>query len=114
MASQVAPVPPLADLMPREVFQKSTTKAIWSLIKILSFVTLGVVIIANTPWYLLPIGWLFLGTSVTGLLTVAYACSNDAFFENNTVNDIVGTLCLLPLMTPFQSWRQYFNKSSKQ
>jgi hypothetical protein len=52
---------------PSQVFQKSTTKAIWSLIKILSFVTLGVVIIANTPWYLLPIGWLFLGTSVTGV-----------------------------------------------
>jgi fatty acid desaturase len=61
----------LAELLPKEVFQTSTKKAIFSLVKTITFVTLGIVTLAYTPWYLLPIGWMFLGTAITGVSTVA-------------------------------------------
>jgi len=74
------------------------------------------------PWYLLPLGWVFVGTTLAGvrlsdhcvrkififsftqLLAVGYACRNNNFFNNTFVNHIVGQICLIPLMIPFESW----------
>lgn len=50
-----------------QVFQTSARKALKSLGLSLLCVTLGVFLLANVPWFLLPVGWLFLGTSITGV-----------------------------------------------
>jgi len=35
---------------------------------------------------------------------VGYACGTDTFFNNTVVNHIVGQICLIPLMLPFEAW----------
>jgi Kef-type K+ transport system membrane component KefB len=59
----------LVELLPVEVFQTSSKKALKSLGLSVVCVVLGVLLLANVPWFLLPIGWLFLGTSITGVST---------------------------------------------
>jgi stearoyl-CoA desaturase (delta-9 desaturase) len=103
----------LVELLPVEVFQTSSKKALKSLGLSVVCVVLGVLLLANVPWFLLPIGWLFLGTSITGLLAVAYACSRGAFFSNKIVNYITGTLCMLITLTPFESWQKLTERPSR-
>nr|AOE43350.1 delta 9 fatty acid desaturase ScdA [Coremiostelium polycephalum] len=65
------------------------------------------------PWYLLPIGWFFMGTACCGLFAVGYACGNDLFFKNRVINYFVGTLCMLPLMYPLEYWKRIEKKIEK-
>jgi hypothetical protein len=44
---------------------------------------------------------------------VAYACSRGAFFGNKVVNYIIGTLCMLITLTPFESWQRLTARPSR-
>jgi len=98
--------------LPKEIFEKSTTRATRRLLLSIGLVTVGAFLVYVLPWYLLPIGWLFMGTACCGLFTVGYACGNDLFFKNRFVNYMVGTLCMLPLMYPLDYWKKRIEKKA--
>nr|AOE43348.1 delta 9 fatty acid desaturase ScdA [Cavenderia deminutiva] len=92
--------------LPKDVFEKSTTRATRRLIASVGLVTLGVVLVYNLPWYLLPIGWFFMGTACCGIFSVGYACGKNLFFKNRAINYTVGTILMLPLMYPLEYWKR--------
>lgn len=93
--------------LPKEIYEMSSRKAAARLTLSILTISLGVVMLAIFPWYLLPIGWVFMGTAITGLFTVGYSCGQNSFFKNRMVNYLVGTLCMLPLMYPLEYWKSY-------
>jgi stearoyl-CoA desaturase (delta-9 desaturase) len=60
------------------------------------------------PLFALPtqsLGWALVGVASVGLYAIADDCGHDHFFTSETLNRVVGTLCLLPLLYPLESWR---------
>ncbi|KAM9974377.1 hypothetical protein ACTFIW_007829 [Dictyostelium discoideum] len=98
--------------LPQEVFEKSTRTATKKLLGSIGLVTIGTYLVYALPWYLLPIGWIFMGTACCGLFSVGYACGNDLFFKNKFVNYVVGTICMLPLMYPLAYWKKRIEKKA--
>ena len=91
--------------LPREVFIKDKRKA-WSVVIInVSLVILGYIAIAISPWFLLPIAWIFTGTALTGFFVIGHDCGHRSFANRRWVNDLVGHLVMLPLIYPFHGWR---------
>ena len=76
-------------------------------------VTLGYVFIAVSPWYLLPIAWIFTGTALTGAFVIGHDCGHRSFAKRRWVNDLVGHLSFMPLIYPFHSWRIKHNHHHK-
>jgi len=92
--------------LPKKLFERSSGKAFLRLTKALVLLTTAYAILTVMPWYLLPLGWVITGTCFASLLAVGYACGTDTFFNNTVVNHIVGQICLIPLMLPFEAWRE--------
>lgn len=99
--------------LPQRIYEKSSAKAFLKLTKSLLLLTFAYVLLTQLPWYLLPIGWLFAGTTLAGLLAVGYACRKDTFFNNTFVNHVVGQLCLIPLIMPFESWQATYRRKKE-
>eukprot|EP01080_Neovahlkampfia_damariscottae_P012360 gene12360-6028_t len=93
-------------LIPQELLEPSTLKAIRTLFTSTLYLGLGIFMLAKFPWYLLPIGWLYTGIVASGLFAVGYACSEGKFFKNQYINEITGTISMAPLLYPFQSWKK--------
>ncbi|GAB4343952.1 MAG: fatty acid desaturase [Cyanophyceae cyanobacterium] len=91
--------------LPRECFEKNALKA-WSSV-LLSLVTaaVGYVAIYFSPWYLLPLAWIWTGTALTGWFVIGHDCGHRSFSKSRWVNDLVGHLAFLPLIYPFHAWR---------
>src|SRR3989338_10948989 len=105
-------------LQDSDAFQLSSTKAWSQVLMTITFLTLGIVAAAMFPWYLLPISWFFVGLCASGLMGVSYACSENRFFNHRTmpmwVNDLVGMICMLPLLYPFEAFKSLTNKSNEK
>jgi omega-6 fatty acid desaturase (delta-12 desaturase) len=87
------------------VFQINDLKAwITVLISAVSY-SLGLFMIAKSPWYLLPLAWAWTGTAVTGFFVIGHDCAHKSFANNKLLEDIVGTLAFLPLIYPYEPWR---------
>jgi len=54
--------------LPGEMFELNGRRAFKRLMFSILAITLGVVMLAVLPWYLLPVGWLFMGTATTGVI----------------------------------------------
>jgi stearoyl-CoA desaturase (delta-9 desaturase) len=97
------------ECLPNELFEKSSVKATLKLAQSILLFACGVAFLYYTPWYLLPVTWLWLGIVLSGLYAVAYHCSQDRFFNElncpSWVNKIVGAVCMLPLLIPFENFR---------
>ena len=91
--------------LPRECFQQDARKA-WGSVA-LSIVTLaiGYAAIAFSPWYLLPLAWIWTGTAITGWFVIGHDCGHRSFAKTKWLNDLVGHVAFLPLLYPFHSWR---------
>jgi omega-6 fatty acid desaturase (delta-12 desaturase) len=99
--------------LPREVFIKNQRKA-WTVVIInVSLVILGYIAIAFSPWFLLPIAWIFTGTALTGFFVIGHDCGHRSFANSRWVNDLVGHLVFLPLIYPFHGWRIGHNHHHK-
>lgn len=95
----------IINTLPKECFQQNRRKA-WSRAAINVFlVAIGYVGIALSPWYLLPLAWLFTGTGLTGFFVIAHDCGHRSFAKRRWVNDLVGHIFMMPLIYPFHSWR---------
>ncbi len=73
--------------LPRGCFQKNRRKA-WSMvIASIAMVGLGYWAIAASPWFFLPIAWIFTGTAMTGFFVIAHDCGHRSFAKRKWVND---------------------------
>ena len=95
--------------LPKECFQRNRLQAWKSVLISILMVALGYASLAIAPWYLLPLGWIFTGTALTGFFVVAHDCGHRSFAKRRWVNDLVGHLLMLPLIYPFHSWRILHN-----
>ena len=66
-------------------------------------------LIAVSPPALLPFSWFLAGTSFTGFFVVGHDCGHRCFSRNRGLEDIVGTLMMVPLVYPFEPWRIQHN-----
>lgn len=96
--------------IPKEYFLKNRAKAWFSVIFNILAVVAGYFFIAFSPWYLLPVAWLFTGTALTGFFVLAHDCGHRSFANRRWVNDLVGHTLTLPLFYPFHCWRILHNR----
>jgi len=95
----------IMDTLPKEIFDKSYLKAIHSILVTLVFTALSIYLIHLSPWYLLPIAWIFAGTAATGLFVIGHDCGHRSMFSSVFLCDVVGTLTLTLLVYPYHPWR---------
>lgn len=93
------------DTLPPEVFEIDECKAWRSVAVSVSAYALGLAMIAQAPWYLLPLAWAWTGTAITGFFVIGHDCAHRSFCKNKLVEDAVGTLAFLPLIYPYEPWR---------
>lgn len=91
--------------LPRECFEKNSRKAWTQVLISVSMVALGYYLLTISPWFLLPLGWIFTGTALTGFFVIGHDCGHRSFAKSRWVNDLVGHLFMMPLIYPFHSWR---------
>lgn len=103
--------------LPRECFQKDMRKAWTAVVVNVLMVGLGYWSIAASPWFLLPIAWIFTGTALTGFFVIGHDCGHRSFAQRKWVNDLVGHIFMAPLIYPFHCWRighnQHHNHTNK-
>eukprot|EP00735_Rhodelphis_limneticus_P003323 TRINITY_DN14785_c0_g1::TRINITY_DN14785_c0_g1_i1::g.30227::m.30227 TRINITY_DN14785_c0_g1::TRINITY_DN14785_c0_g1_i1::g.30227 ORF type:complete len:596 (-),score=104.66,Tubulin_C/PF03953.12/0.15 TRINITY_DN14785_c0_g1_i1:344-2131(-) len=51
------------------------------------------------PWFLVPLGWMMIGACLFGLRAIVSACSPEV----SVFTQIMGTLCSIPLLLPFET-----------
>ena len=95
--------------LPRECFQKNRVKAWMTALITVVMAAIGYLAIAYSPWYLLPIAWIYTGTAMTGWFVVGHDCGHRSFANRRWVNDLVGHVMMAPLIYPFHSWRILHN-----
>jgi len=102
----------LTDVM--KVLPKDATKirldlAFFTLFRVWITVAIATYLVTISPWYLLPLAWIFMGTASTGLFVVAHDCAHQSFTRSRVVNEIVGTICMMPLLFPYNGWELTHN-----
>ncbi|EGG19470.1 delta 9 fatty acid desaturase [Cavenderia fasciculata] len=100
---QVITLEQIVESLPKEVFEKSGFKSFSSLFLTILFIALSIVFMNHVPSYLYPIGWFLGGASITGLFVIGNDCNHKSFSNSSTINSVVGTIVMLPLLYPFQS-----------
>jgi len=95
--------------LPKEVFHKDMAKAWQSVAVTAASVTLSIVLIHYSPWFLLPLAWAYAGTAWTGLFVLGHDCGHLSFARSRNINDLVGIISFLPLFYPFEPWRIQHN-----
>ncbi|GAM18915.1 hypothetical protein SAMD00019534_020900, partial [Acytostelium subglobosum LB1] len=95
----------IVDSLPKDVFEKSELKAYSSLLLTIFFIACSIIFINKVPSYLYPVGWFLGGASITGLFVIGNDCNHKSFTKSPLVNSVIGTIVMLPLLYPFQSWK---------
>lgn len=91
--------------IPKEAFEKDTSRAVRSIIITLVFTALGLYFISVSPLWLLPVAWFYTGTALTGFFVLGHDCGHRSLIKSIKWNDIIGTIAYLPLLYPFHAWR---------
>ncbi len=99
--------------LPKEVFLKDRRKAWQQVVFSVVMVALGYLGLAISPWYLLPVIWIFTGTALTGFFVIGHDAAHHSFSNSRRVNEIVGHILMLPLIYPFHGWRILHNYHHK-
>lgn len=68
------------------------------------FCVLSLLTLYALPAWFTPLSWLFAGTSLFGLSSVAVSCANNTFSDTHFVNHALGWICSIPLLMPFEAW----------
>ncbi|MEL6500864.1 MAG: fatty acid desaturase, partial [Cyanobacteria bacterium J06623_1] len=95
--------------LPKEVFVKNPRKAWTKLVINVICVAAAYWTVAVSPWYLLPVAWIFLGTSLQGFFVIAHDCGHRSFSNRIWVNDLVGHAMTLLIIYPYHAWRLLHN-----
>jgi len=99
--------------LPKECFTKDVYAAWKTGLISLCAAALGYFCLIFSPWFLLPIAWIFTGTALTGFFVIGHDCAHRSFAKRRWVNDLVGHLFMMPLIYPFHPWRIKHNYHHK-
>ncbi|MDX2270526.1 MAG: fatty acid desaturase [Cyanobacteriota bacterium] len=92
--------------IPRDCFQPHPGRALGLVTLSLSTTALAYAwLIWNPIGWLLPLAWVFAGTSLTGWFVIAHDCGHRSFSKSTRLNNWLGSLLMLPLLYPFHAWR---------
>eukprot|EP00695_Tsukubamonas_globosa_P002023 TRINITY_DN3101_c0_g1_i1.p2 TRINITY_DN3101_c0_g1~~TRINITY_DN3101_c0_g1_i1.p2 ORF type:complete len:199 (-),score=57.21 TRINITY_DN3101_c0_g1_i1:68-664(-) len=95
--------------LPKEVFETSRWEATKAIIITLCATTLGLYLVHISPWYLLPAAWFFAGTCATGFFVIAHDAAHRSLLKSVLACDIIGNICMMPLVYPYEPWRLQHN-----
>ncbi|TGN17623.1 hypothetical protein EHS15_16475 [Leptospira idonii] len=92
-----------------ELFKSNAKKAFWAAVvgttfHLFSFSFLYWMIRYDYD-FLLPLGWLLAGTSVTSLFVLGHDCAHASFLKNNKINDVLGHFFFLFSFYPYYAWK---------
>jgi len=96
-------------VLPADAKQVDVVFAFFTLFRVWAFVVFSTYLVYSSPWYLLPFAWIFMGTCITGLFVIGHECAHQSFTNNRLVNEIVGTVCMMPLLFPYNAWELTHN-----
>jgi len=96
-------------VLPKDALKIRLDLAFFTLFRVWLFVVISTYIVHISPWYLLPLAWIFMGTAITGLFVVGHECAHQSFTRSRVVNEIVGTICMMPLLFPYNGWELTHN-----
>jgi len=91
-------------ILPPNALETDPWIAWFTVIRVWATVFVAFYVLSISPWYLLPIAWIFAGTAATGLFVIAHDCAHQSFSGSSLVNELVGTICMMPLMFPYNAW----------
>ncbi|GAQ88456.1 omega-6 fatty acid desaturase [Klebsormidium nitens] len=91
--------------LPPEVFEINELRSYSAVLLTACAVGASVWMIANSPWYLLPLVYAYTSAAWTGLFVIGHDCAHKCFSKNKLMEDIVGTLAFAPLLYPYEPWR---------
>ncbi|NJM95459.1 MAG: fatty acid desaturase, partial [Acaryochloridaceae cyanobacterium CSU_5_19] len=95
--------------LPKDCFKQNPWEAWTEAIVSVLMVALGYGLLLKSPWFLLPLAWVFTGTALTGFFVIGHDAGHRSFAKKPWVNDLVGHLFMMPLIYPFHAWRILHN-----
>jgi omega-6 fatty acid desaturase (delta-12 desaturase) len=100
----------IAKTIPTQEREQRPAKAWLTFLRVVSMVIITQFALWNVPdgalWWIIKLPLIFLaGLAFVGIFVLGHDCGHYAFSKKRWVNDIVGTLCHLPIMNGFYAWR---------
>lgn len=83
------------------LLEPNSASAFKQLTLFVAFILFANVLLANLPWFLLPVGWALSGLALSGMVVIATDCANNTWTSSSVINTIVGELAFLPVLQPF-------------
>jgi len=96
-------------VLPKDAMKIDVPFAFFTLFRVWVLFVFSTYLVYVSPWYFLPITWIFMGTCATGLFVVGHECAHQSFTRSRLVNEIVGTICMMPLLFPYNAWELTHN-----
>jgi len=102
----------MADVMKvigNDMLEVDMSLAFFTFFRVWFFVLFSLYVTSISPWYLLPFAWIFQGTCMTGLFVIGHDCAHQSFSHSRLLNEIIGTICMSPLVFPYKGWEATHN-----
>lgn len=100
-----------------DLLKASNRKALFTFLLSFTFFASGILSFFFFPWYLLPVSWIYLGIVASGLYSIGKDCSENKFWNTETlpiwVNRVTGWIVMLPILYSFENFK-VFLKSDPQ
>jgi len=96
-------------VMGREALQLDVPYALFTALRVWLCVLVAIYLTSISPWYLIPFAWILQGTAMTGLFVIGHDCAHQSFSHSPLLNEIVGTICMSPLLFPYGAWEHTHN-----
>jgi len=96
-------------VLPNDATQIRVGFAFFTLFRVIALMVFSSYLVYVSPWYFLPLTWVLAGTCATGLFVIGHECAHQSFTRSRVVNEIVGTICMMPLIFPYNGWDMTHN-----
>jgi len=111
-SGDVPKIDSMADVMSvigKEALQLDVSFAMFTFFRVWISVLVTAYLTSIAPWYLLPLAWFVQGTAMTGLFVVGHDCAHQSFSHSPLFNEIIGSICMSPLLFPYGGWEHTHN-----
>lgn len=100
--------------IPRELLEPDTRLALRTLVRVAAQVVVATMVAAGTwslasrggAWLLvLPVSWAVGSIAACALFVAGHDCGHRSFLRSGTAMEVIGHLCMAPVLYPFWSWK---------
>jgi len=95
--------------LPKDALEINLPYALFTGARVWLFFIASVALTYYSPWYLLPLAWIFQGTCMTGMFVVGHDCAHQSFSRSKVLNEVIGTISMMPLAFPYNGWELTHN-----